>query len=100
MILSNEPGYYRAGWGGIRLENLYVVEEALGMPAHPGGRRWLRFSPLTAIPFDRQLIDEQRLAADERRWLTDYHAWVESSLAPRLEEPHRHWLHEACAPLS
>jgi Xaa-Pro aminopeptidase len=98
MIVSNEPGYYKAGWGGIRLENLYVVEEALGLPAHPGGKRWLRFSPLTALPFDRTLIDWPRLTREEFRWLMDYHAWVEQNLAPRLEAPHRHWLHAACAP--
>ncbi|HKI99893.1 MAG TPA: aminopeptidase P family protein [bacterium] len=97
MIVSNEPGYYRTGWGGIRLENLYVVEEALGLPSHPGGKRWLRFSPLTAIPFDRTLVDWPRLTREEFQWLRDYHAWVEEQLAPRLEEPHRLWLHEACA---
>jgi Xaa-Pro aminopeptidase len=97
MIVSNEPGYYRAGWGGIRLENLYVVEEALGMPAHPGGKRWLRFSPLTAIPFDGALVDWPRLTREEFGWLRDYHAWVEGLLAPRLDAPHRHWLHAACA---
>jgi Xaa-Pro aminopeptidase len=97
MIVSNEPGYYRAGWGGIRCENLYVVEEALGLPGHPGGKRWLRLSPLTAIPFDRGLIEWSRLTREEYRWLVDYHAWVERNLAPRLEEPHRHWLRQACA---
>jgi Xaa-Pro aminopeptidase len=98
MIVSNEPGYYHAGWGGIRCENLYVVEEALGLRAHPAGKRWLRFSPLTVLPFDRTLIDWARLSHEERGWLTDYHRWVEETLAPRLEEPHRHWLAEACAP--
>lgn len=99
MILSNEPGYYRAGWGGIRCENLYVVEEAPGLPAHPGGKTWLRFSPLTAIPFDNALIDRERMAPQEMRWLTEYHRWVEESLTPHLEEPHLHWLRQACAPL-
>jgi Xaa-Pro aminopeptidase len=97
MILSNEPGYYRAGWGGIRLENLYVVEEALGFPRHPAGKRWLRFSPLTLIPFDPRLIDWARLSGEERQWLADYHRLVWENLAPRLEEPHRFWLERACA---
>ena len=98
MILSIEPGYYRAGWGGIRLENLYVVEEALGHPPHPAGKRWLRFSPLTMIPFDRRLIDWAALYDEERRWLVDYHRLVEESLAPILEDPHRRWLAQACLP--
>jgi Xaa-Pro aminopeptidase len=100
MIVSNEPGYYRPGWGGIRLENLYVVEEALGLAPHPGGKRWLRFSPLTLIPFDRALIDPASLAAEERAWLKDYHRRVWEALAPRLPEPHRHWLREACGAAS
>jgi Xaa-Pro aminopeptidase len=99
MIVSNEPGYYRAGWGGIRLENLYVVEEALGLPTHPAGKRWLRFSPLTLIPFDRALIDGGKLAAEERAWLADYHRRVWETLSPRLAEPDRHWLQAACAPI-
>ena len=98
MILSNEPGYYRAGWGGIRLENLYVIEEALGLPSHPGGKRWLRFSPLTMLPFDCQLIDWGRLGGQEGQWLTDYHALVWESLSALLDEPHRIWLEAACAP--
>jgi Xaa-Pro aminopeptidase len=96
MIQSNEPGYYRAGWGGIRLENLYVVEEALGFPPHPGGKRWLRLSPLTLIPFDAKLIEWERLAAEERNWLADYHRLVWENLSPRLGEPDRHWLAAAC----
>ncbi|MEE8436191.1 MAG: aminopeptidase P family protein [bacterium] len=97
MIVSNEPGYYRPGWGGIRIENLYVVEEALGMAPHPAGKSWLRLSPLTAIPFDAALIDMSRLMAEEKAWLTGYHLWVAEMLSPRLEEPHRRWLIAACA---
>jgi Xaa-Pro aminopeptidase len=96
MIVSNEPGYYRAGWGGIRLENLYVVEEAMGLAPHPGGKRWLRFSPLTMIPFDLALVDATRLAGEERQWLREYHDRVWERVAPRLNEPHRQWLRRAC----
>jgi Xaa-Pro aminopeptidase len=96
MIVSDEPGYYRAGWGGIRLENLYVVEEALGFAPHPGGKRWLRLSPLTMIPFDLALVDTGRLSAEERQWLSEYHARVWELIGPRLNEPHRHWLRQAC----
>ncbi|MCZ6556643.1 MAG: aminopeptidase P family protein [SAR324 cluster bacterium] len=100
MIVSNEPGYYHAGRGGIRLENLMVVEEMLGLPAHPSGKRWLRFIPLTMIPFDRNLIAGTRLNPDERAWIDDYHRLVAETLAPLLEEPDQQWLAEACRPLS
>ncbi|MBI3991636.1 MAG: aminopeptidase P family protein [Candidatus Lambdaproteobacteria bacterium] len=97
MIVSNEPGYYRAGWGGIRLENLYVVEEAPGLPPHPSAKPWLRFSTLTVIPFDRALIDWGRLTDEERAWLTAYHEQVRATLAPRLDKADKAWLAEACA---
>jgi Xaa-Pro aminopeptidase len=96
MIVSNEPGYYRTGWGGIRLENLYVVEEALGYGPHPGGKRWLRFSALTLIPFDLNLVAKDRMAAEEIAWLLAYHVRVWELIGPRLEEPHRAWLRRAC----
>ncbi|MFI5400757.1 MAG: M24 family metallopeptidase [SAR324 cluster bacterium] len=96
MIVSNEPGYYRAGWGGIRLENLYVVEEAMGLAPHPGGKRWLRLSPLTMIPFDLTLVDTGRLSGDEGEWLREYHGRVWERVEPRLAEPHRRWLRRAC----
>jgi Xaa-Pro aminopeptidase len=96
MIVSNEPGYYREGWGGIRLENLYVVEEALGLAPHPGGKRWLRLTPLTMIPFDLALLEAERMSAEEREWLREYHGRVWDLLAPRLAEPHVQWLRRAC----
>ena len=99
MVLSNEPGYYHAGWGGIRLENLYVVEEALGMAPHPSGKKWLRFSPLTLIPFDRRLVEPNRLSQEELDWLNSYHAYVLETLSPHLPQPHSQWLADACAPL-
>ena len=99
MIVSNEPGYYHADWGGIRLENLMVVEEMLGLPPHPAGKRWLRMVPLTLIPFDRNLIDTARLTPDEHTWVDDYHRMVADNLTALLEEPHQAWLAEACQPL-
>ena len=59
MVLSNEPGYYESGWGGIRLENLYVVKKSRGISEHPAGKGWLCFETLTLIPFDRRLIDKR-----------------------------------------
>ena len=97
MILSNEPGYYREGAFGIRLENLIVVQEAArGADAH---RRQLAFETLTFVPFDRRLIDTARLSPDERQWLDAYHAAVLEKIGPRLSDAALRWLQSACAPL-
>ena len=98
MILSNEPGYYRPGAFGIRLENLIVVAEA---PPLPGGddRAMLCFETLTLAPFDRRLIEAERLAPDERAWLDAYHARVLAEIGPNLSPDAQGWLASACAPL-
>ncbi|MBD1206618.1 MAG: aminopeptidase P family protein [Rhodobacteraceae bacterium] len=96
MILSNEPGYYREGAFGIRLENLIVVQEA---PELGDNRDQLCFETLTFAPFDRRLILADRLSGDERNWLNTYHAEVLAKLAPRLGATARDWLQAACAPL-
>ncbi|WP_435259432.1 aminopeptidase P family protein [Thioclava sp. FR2] len=96
MILSNEPGYYREGAFGIRLENLIVVG-----PAVPLGdlRDQYSFETLTFVPFDRRMIKRELLSLAERSWLDRYHAEVEEKLAPRLSKEAREWLKAACAPL-
>ena len=96
MILSNEPGYYREGAFGIRLENLIVVQEA---PKMGDDRDQLSFETLTFAPFDRRLIRADRLSPDEREWLNAYHAEVLAKLAPRLSDTARAWLTAACAPI-
>ena len=97
MILSNEPGYYESGWGGIRLENLYVVKKAEGYKEHPAGKQWLCFETLTMIPFDRRLIDRKILSSDEVKWLDEYHRKVLLEISPLLENPKDvHWLKWAC----
>lgn len=98
MILSNEPGYYREGAFGIRIENLIVVEEA---PALPGGddRAQYRFETLTFVPIDRRLILADRLSPGEREWLDSYHRTVFSQLESRLSPAARNWLVLATAPL-
>jgi len=96
MILSNEPGYYREGAFGIRLENLIVVREAEKMGDM---RDQLSFETLTFAPFDRRLILTGRLGPDERDWLNAYHAEVLAKLSPRLSAPARDWLTAACAPV-
>ncbi|MDP2086371.1 MAG: aminopeptidase P family protein [Gemmobacter sp.] len=98
MILSNEPGYYREGAFGIRIENLVVVQAA---PDLPGGdaRPMLAFETLTLAPIDRRLILTDRLAPGERAWLDAYHARVLDELAPLVSPDTRAWLAVCCAPL-
>ena len=94
MILSNEPGYYREGAFGIRLENLIVVEEA----AKLGDMRdQLAFETLTFVPFDRRLILADRLSPGVRAWLNAYHAEVLAKLSPRLSSGALAWAQAACA---
>jgi Xaa-Pro aminopeptidase len=98
MILSNEPGYYREGHYGIRIENLIVVTEPADIP---GGERPMHgFETLTLAPIDRRLIDPALLAPDEIDWLDAYHARVLAELGPLVEPPVRRWLEEVTAPLS
>jgi Xaa-Pro aminopeptidase len=96
MILSNEPGYYREGAFGIRLENLIVVEEA---PALGDKRAQLCFETVTFVPFDRRLILTERLAPGERAWVDAYHAEVREKIGPRVSGAVRDWLEAATAPL-
>ena len=98
MILSNEPGYYREGAFGIRLENLVAVIPA---PALPGAddRVQLAFETLTLAPLDRRLIAPALLSPGERAWLDAYHAAVLDRLAPHLSPFALSWCRAACAPL-
>ena len=96
MILSNEPGYYREGAFGIRLENLIVVADA---PPLGDNRQQYSFETLTWAPFDRRLILADHLAPAERDWLNAYHAAVLEKLGPRVSAGTLDWLTQACAPL-
>ena len=98
MIISNEPGYYEAGWGGIRLENLYVVTEDNTLPEHPSGKKWLQLETLTLIPFDHRLIDWAQLSQTDRSWLAAYHRQVLDTIGPLLNDNDRAWLEAACEP--
>ena len=98
MIVSNEPGYYKTGAYGIRIENLQVVTSAAMIDG--GERPMLGFETLTLAPIDRRLIDPALLNADERAWLNAYHARVEKVLAEKLtDEQEQAWLSEACRPV-
>ena len=96
MFLSNEPGYYKTGEYGIRIENLVLV-----VPVEVEGaeKKLLGFETLTFAPIDRDLIDADMLSRDERRWLDDYHADVLRIVGPQLEGEAKAWLEGACAPL-
>lgn len=101
MILSNEPGYYREGAFGIRIENLiHVVEAPEGADTH---RKMLGFETLTFAPIDRRLIVVEMLSPTEREWLNAYHAEVVDKIAPLLDAQGYGdtavWLRTACAPI-
>ena len=96
MILSNEPGYYKAGDYGIRIENLLLVVER----AVPGGEEtMLAFETLTLAPIDRDLIDAALLNREELAWLDRYHARVAQVLGPMLPAEDAAWLAQRCAPV-
>ena len=97
MFLSNEPGYYKAGEYGIRIENLVLVEEREIAGAEG---RYFGFETLTFAPIDKTLVDVSLLSGEELRWWNDYHAKVLSIIAPQLDGDALAWAHEACAPLS
>ncbi|WP_179381163.1 aminopeptidase P family protein [Jannaschia marina] len=98
MILSNEPGYYREGAYGIRIENLIHVAPA-PRPADGDDRDMLHFVTLTHVPIDRRLVLVDLLSRDERAWLDAYHADVAAKIGPRLDGADRAWLDAMCAPL-
>lgn len=96
MILSNEPGYYKQGAFGIRIENLVLVEEREIAGAEG---RYLGFETLTFVPLDRKLIDKGLLTAEEIAWVDGYHAQVRALLAPRLTGEDLAWLERETQPL-
>ena len=96
MILSNEPGYYKPGEYGIRIENLVLVVDA-GLADSEG--KYLGFETLTMVPLDRTLVDPALLSETEIGWWNDYHTAVYATLAPQLEGDDLAWLEEQCAPL-
>jgi Xaa-Pro aminopeptidase len=96
MFLSNEPGYYKTGEYGIRVENLVLVE-----PREIEGaeKKMLGFETLTFAPIDRKLIEVGMLSREERDWLDAYHARVLEVVGPQLEGEAKAWLEAGCAPL-
>lgn len=97
MIVSNEPGYYKTGAYGIRIENLVVV--AAADPVAGGERPMLGFETITLAPIDRALIEPALMSDEETVWLDAYHARVRAALAPLLDGAAAEWLDAATRPL-
>jgi len=96
MILSNEPGYYKTGAYGIRIENLVLV---VAREIEGAEKPFLGFETLSHAPIDRALIAVDRLTDTERAWVDAYHAKTLEIVGPQLEGAAKAWLEQACAPL-
>ena len=99
MILSNEPGYYREGAFGIRIENLLVVRAAPALPGGDDHRAMLNWETLSFAPIDKRLIDTTLLDSAACDWLNAYHAQVATKIGPRVSPATKLWLDTATAPL-
>jgi Xaa-Pro aminopeptidase len=97
MIVSNEPGFYKEGAYGIRIENLQFVTEPAAIAG--GERPMLGFETLTLAPIDRRLVEVSLLSPEERAQLDAYHARVLTVVGPQVEPEVRAWLKDACAPV-
>lgn len=95
MLISDEPGIYRNGEYGIRIENLVIVREA----GSRGFEEFLEFETVTLFPYERKLIDLELLTETEISWIDAYHQRVYRELAPLVDERGRTWLEEKTAPL-
>ena len=96
MIVSNEPGYYKTGAYGIRIENLIVVQPT----EDAGEREMLCFETITLAPIDRALVARDLLDRGEAAWLDAYHARVRETIGPLVDAETRAWLEQATAPIS
>jgi Xaa-Pro aminopeptidase len=95
MICSNEPGYYKTGEYGIRIENLIVVSDAAPVPGGDPERRFMTFETITLAPIDLDLVETKLLDDGERRWLNAYHARVRETILPLVDEETQPWLEHA-----
>jgi len=94
MIISNEPGYYKTGEYGIRIENLVLVVDR---EIEGEEKEMLGFETLTFAPIDKRLIDQEMLEPEEVAWLNCYHAHVLAKIGSQLSGKDLEWLQEACA---
>jgi Xaa-Pro aminopeptidase len=96
MIVSNEPGYYKTGAYGIRIENLVAVQPS----EDETEREILEFETLTLAPIDRHLIETSLLDDEEIAWLDAYHARVREALTPLVDPDTARWLADATQPIA
>ncbi len=92
MVLSNEPGYYREGAYGIRIENLVLVEDS--GEKNENGAAILQFRTITLAPIDRRLIEPSLLTDQEKDWLNAYHALVYSTFSEKMNDDEAKWLRQ------
>jgi Xaa-Pro aminopeptidase len=97
MILSNEPGYYKTGASGVRIENLVLIEKRDIKGAE---REIFGFETLTLAPIDLNCVEPKLLSRDELRWLDKYHARVRREISPLVSPATRRWLVQATKPLA
>lgn len=95
MVISNEPGIYREGKWGIRIENLVLVEKRHSSDMG----EFYGFETLTLAPYERELIDKDRLSSKEKEWIDNYHQRVFSTISPLLKEEEKEWLMLRCEAL-
>ncbi len=96
MIVSNEPGYYKAGAFGIRIENLVLVRVA---DIDGAEADFLELENLTWAPLEPRLIDTGLLSASEITWVNEYHAEVSKIIGAQLEGDDKAWLESVCQPI-
>ncbi len=92
MLSSNEPGYYKVGEFGIRIENLFFVKKA----EENEGIQYYDFETVTYFPIDTRLIDKKMLMPSEKKWFNDYHRMVVEKLSPSLNSAENAWLLKKC----
>jgi Xaa-Pro aminopeptidase len=97
MICSNEPGFYKTGDYGIRIENLIVVKEPEEVPG--GERKMLSFETITLAPIDLELVEPSLLTKEEKDWLNAYHKRVHDTISPKVDALTRTWLQYATRPI-
>ena len=101
MTLTNEPGYYKEGEYGIRIENTVAVERDNELTSRNGKDTFLKLQQLTFCPYEKELIVLDMLSKDEIQWINGYHKFVMDNLKPQIKDQELlDWLEDACAPLT